>query len=197
MFFVSVGACSLLIANCETSEQLVAAIIYSIGVFAMFGISALYHRINWSPDAYSILRRLDHSAIFIMIAGGFTPVTLFALSEDSGMTLLKVIWSVAILGVLKCIFITKVNKKVNVLLYLVAGYLIMPYISELIKNAGPVNFGLLLAGGIAYSVGALSYAFRYPKMNPKVFGYHELFHVFVSVAAVLHFIAIYSIILDR
>ncbi|MBC76518.1 MAG: hypothetical protein CME64_10940 [Halobacteriovoraceae bacterium] len=195
MFFITLGACSLLIAQCENAKQLASSIIYSIGLLSMFGISALYHRINWSPDTRAILRKLDHSGIFIMIAGSFTPITMFALSSSSGMFLLKTIWVVTLLGVLKSVLFAHLNKKINMLLYLIAGYLIMPYVSEIGENVGSVNVWLLVAGGIVYSVGALSYGFKFPKLSPRVFGYHELFHVFVSIAAIIHFIAIYSIIL--
>lgn len=193
MFFVSLGACSLLISSSDTIEQLIASITYSIGLLLMFGISALYHRVNWSPDARAILKKLDHSAIFVMIAGSFTPVTLLALSEESGMTLLKIIWAVAFAGILKCVFYSKSPKWVNVLMYMIAGYLIMPYIVELAESVGAVRMWLLALGGAAYTIGGISYGLQYPKLNPKVFGYHELFHVLVSIAAVLHFIVVKSL----
>lgn len=183
----------MLIVNSDSVEGLIASITYSIGVLLMFGISALYHRVNWSPDARAILKKFDHSAIFIMIAGSFTPITLLALSAESGMTLLKIVWGVAFAGILKCVFYSNTHKMVNVVMYLIAGYLIMPYISELAEAIGAARIWLLALGGAAYTVGGISYGLKYPKLNPKVFGYHELFHVLVSVGAILHFIVVHSL----
>lgn len=194
MFFISLGACSLLIANSDSSKEWLSTIIYSFGTLTMFGISALYHRITWSPEKRALLKKLDHSGIYIMIAGTVTPITLMGLSEKSGNTLLIIIWTIALFGVLQSIFFVNLPKIVSALLYILAGFIISPYLSELAPNIGTVNIWLLLAGGITYSLGALSYGFKRPVFNPKYFGYHELFHVMVSIAAILHFIVVYSLI---
>jgi hemolysin III len=196
MFFISLGACSLLIANSESSTEWLSTIIYSFGTLSMFGVSALYHRINWSPEKRALLKKLDHSGIYIMIAGTVTPITLMGLSEESGKTLLIIIWTIALFGVLQSIFFVNLPKIVSALIYILAGFIISPYLSELAPNIGGVNLWLLLAGGITYSLGALAYGFKRPAFNPKYFGYHELFHVMVSIAAILHFIVVYSLIIQ-
>ncbi|MFZ4713163.1 MAG: PAQR family membrane homeostasis protein TrhA [Bacteriovoracaceae bacterium] len=194
MFFVSLGACILLMLKSENQTELISTLIYSLGVLLMFGISALYHRVHWEPKPRSLMKRFDHSAIYIMIAGTFTPITLLVLPEPSGTRLLISIWSVAVLGIIQSIFFVNVPKMVSSILYLIAGYMIAPYFSELIPKLGMANLGLLIGGGVLYSIGALTYALKRPKLNPKVFGYHEVFHALVIAGAILHFSVIYSIV---
>ena len=194
MFFVSLGACSLLMMKSHTRLEMVSTLVYSLGLFFMFGVSALYHRINWAPKSRAIMKRLDHSAIYIMIAGTFTPVTMLALPEPAGTRLLLSIWFVAVVGIIQSIFFVNLPKMVSAVLYLIAGYMIAPYFKDLIPRLGSINMILLVTGGLAYSIGALTYGLKRPKLNPLVFGYHELFHLLVSVGAVLHFMLIYSIV---
>lgn len=194
MFFVSLGACLLLIAKGSTYKEVLATIIYTLGTLSMFGVSALYHRITWGPKARAFMKKLDHSAIFIMIAGTCTPVTIFALNEDSGMKLLISIWVVALLGVLQSIFFVNVPKYISVLIYLIPGYMVAPYASELVPKLGVSNMIYLFVGGAFYTGGAICYGLKKPNFNPKVFGYHEVFHLCVCVGAIFHFIMIYSLI---
>ncbi len=160
----------------------------------MFGISALYHRITWSPPKRLLMKKLDHAGIYLMIAGTFTPISLLTLAEPSRTKLLISIWLVAALGVIQSVFFVHLPKMVSAVIYLFAGYLIIPYLSELVPSLGPFSLGLLIAGGLAYSIGALGYGLKRPVLNPKVFGYHEVFHLWVCVGAILHFIVIYAVI---
>jgi hemolysin III len=194
MFFVSLGACIPLISKSTNSIELAATIIYSLGIFMMFGFSALYHRINWRPRVLKIMRRLDHSSIFIMIAGSFTPICLLILPEDIGFQLLFVIWIVAGIGILQIFLFTNTPRIIRAGIYLIAGYVAIPYLSVMSTVMGFTNFTLTIAGGTIYSVGAISYGLKFPDISPKYFGYHEFFHVLVSIAAILHFIVIYSVV---
>ena len=194
MFFVSIGACIPLIIKSSNINELVSTIVYSIGIFMMFGFSALYHRVNWRPKILKIMRKLDHSSIFVMIAGSFTPICLLVLPEKTGMQLLLIIWIVAGIGILQSILFTNMPRLIRAGIYLIAGYVAIPYLSVMASVMGVANFGLTVAGGTIYSVGAIGYGFRFPDFSPKYFGYHEFFHVLVSVAAILHFIVIYSIV---
>jgi hemolysin III len=194
MFFVSLGACLLLVAKCETRLKTISAIVYSLCVLTMFGVSTLYHRITWEPKARYLMKRLDHAGIYLMIAGCFTPVTLLALSEASGMKLLSLIWIVAGIGILQSIFLVNIHKMYSAILYLIMGYMIVPYFPELIKSIGTKNLMLLIAGGVAYSIGAIAYGLKKPAFTPHIFGYHEFFHVMVNIGAIFHFIMIYSLI---
>ena len=194
MFFISIGACIPLINNSTNSTELIATIVYSIGIFMMFGFSALYHRVNWRPEVLKIMRRLDHSSIFIMIAGSFTPICLLVLPENLGLHLLVIMWVVAGIGILQTFIFTNAPRMIRAGIYLIAGYIAIPYLSVLSSVMGFTNFSLTVAGGTIYSVGAISYGLKFPDFSPKYFGYHEFFHVLISLAAILHFIVIYSLI---
>jgi hemolysin III len=194
MFFISIGACIPLINKSTNSTELIATVVYSIGIFMMFGFSALYHRVNWRPEVLKLMRRLDHSSIFIMIAGSFTPICLLVLPENIGFQLLTIMWIIAGIGILQTFLFTNVPRLVRAGIYLIAGYIAIPYLSVLSTVMGFTNFSLTVAGGTIYSVGAISYGLKFPDFSPKYFGYHEFFHVLVSLAAILHFIVIYSIV---
>lgn len=190
-FFTAFGACLMLISKSQDKLSVCAAIIYSFSLIFLLGTSALYHRINWEPQARQMMKRLDHCAIYILIAGTFTPVCLLALGAESGQQLLITIWSVAIFGVVQSLFFVNAPKWLSAILYVVAGYLILPYISELKDK---VNLTLLIGGGVIYTIGAITYALKKPNFKPLVFGYHEVFHILVIIAATFHFILIYHLV---
>ena len=194
MFFISIGACIPLISKSTNPNELIATIVYSMGIFMMFGFSALYHRINWRPKVLKVMRRLDHSSIFIMIAGSFTPICLLVLPDKLGFQLLLIIWIIAGIGIIQTVLFTNTPRMVRAGIYLIAGYMAIPYLSVLSSVMGFTNYALTVAGGTIYSVGAIGYGLKFPDFSPKYFGYHEFFHILVSVAAILHFIVIYSIV---
>lgn len=194
MFFISIGACIPLISKSTNPNELIATIVYSMGIFMMFGFSALYHRINWRPKVLKVMRRLDHSSIFIMIAGSFTPICLLVLPDKLGLQLLLIIWIIAGIGIIQTVLFTNTPRMVRAGIYLIAGYMAIPYLSVLSSVMGFTNYALTVAGGTIYSVGAIGYGLKFPDLSPKYFGYHEFFHILVSVAAILHFIVIYSIV---
>lgn len=194
MFFVSLGASALLIAKSHSQLEYISTSIYSIALLTMFGISALYHRITWNPQQRLFMKRLDHASIYFMIAGCFTPIALLGLPYTTGLKLLVLIWIVGFLGILQSIFFLNISKFYSAILYMFMGYLIIPYFPELISQIGYANLALLIGGGVVYSIGALSYGLKRPVFKPLVFGYHEFFHIMVSVGAILHFILIYSMI---
>lgn len=193
-FFIALGACALLVAKSSQFITLLAALVYSFGLLMMLGVSTVYHRVHWQPKPRALMKRLDHSAIFIQIAGTFTPICLLALNEQDGIFLLKVIWTSAVAGILQSIFWVKAPKFVTALFYVVMGWIALPYVSELAQSLGTVKISLIVAGGIVFTVGSLFYATKRPHMAPHIFGYHELFHLFTIVGAILHFIVIYQLI---
>lgn len=193
-FFMALGACALLIAKSSNSLSLVSSLVYSFGLLALLGISTAYHRFNWQPAQRQLMKRLDHSAIFILIAGTFTPLCLLALPEGSGRQLFIIIWSAAVLGVLQSIFWVKAPKYVTALFYVIMGWLAFPYLGELKNTLGLTSVYFMIAGGIVYTVGAIFYAIKKPNLIPGVLGYHELFHIFTVVGAAFHFVMIYKLI---
>ena len=194
MFFVSLIACGFLIYYSGSTLEITANAIYSFGLCAMFGVSALYHRLNCSIKTKLILRKLDHCGIFIMIAGSFTPICLLALPSESGNTLLIIVWSLTFIGIIQSIFITRIHRWLRASLYLIVGYMAFPFIKVIYLSLSLYKLILIAAGGAVYSLGAIGYGFKYPKLNPKIFGYHEMFHLLVVIAAILHFIVIYNLI---
>ena len=194
MFFIAVGACVPLIINSSSAEGYVATSIYSAAILMMFGFSALYHRFNWYNPTEKWMRKLDRSGIFIMIAGTITPLCLLVLSSNEGMILLIVIWSIAIFGILQSFLFSPLPRMIRVLIYVLMGCTAIPYLATIFQTISVTNSVLIVTGSVLYVIGALGYTLKFPKLSPKVFSYHEVFHVLVSVAAMIHFIVIYSII---
>ena len=193
-FFISLGACAMLIAKSSTLQSFKAAAIYSFGLLFLFGCSSVYHRFHWSPQARNLIQRFDHSAIFILIASTVTPIALLALPSERGRQLLLIIWLSALVGTLISVFWTSAPKWLVALLCVIMGWLSFPYFSEMKEIFTFRELNLLIAGGVAYSVGAICYALKRPKLWPETFGYHEIFHFLTLVGATLHFCAIYSLI---
>ena len=194
MFFVVLGAGVPLVYNSQGLPIRISVGIYVACALLTFGISALYHRITWSPEKRAIWRRLDHAGIYLMIAGTFTPVAMLGLSADSARACLITIWVVAFAGILQSIFFVDIPKMFSAVIYLVAGYLFVPYMGELQQTIGSAKVWLLVAGGVAYTLGALCYALKRPVLDPRWFGYHEVFHILVNVGAILHFFAINDLV---
>ena len=194
MFFISFIACGFLIYYSNTILEITANSVYSIGLCTMFGISALYHRLSCSIKTKLLLRKLDHCGIFIMIAGSFTPICLLALPSDSGNKLLIIVWSLAFIGIIQSIFLTRIHRWLRASLYLIIGYMALPFIKVIYLSLSLYKLVLIGAGGAVYSLGAIGYGLKFPKLNPEIFGFHEMFHLLVVIAAILHFIVIYSLI---
>lgn len=193
-FFITLGAGALLILKSSNSQTLISSLVFILGLLLLFGISAVYHRPHWQPKERALMKRLDHSAIFIQIAGTFTPLCLLALNETSGRQLLITIWSAASLGIIQSVFWVKAPKVLTALFYVIMGWFALPYLGELKAALGINQILLILGGGIIYTIGAVFYAFKIPKLWPTTFGYHELFHLFTIIGAGLHFMAIYPLI---
>ena len=193
-FFAALGACALLIAKSTDHSATISSIVYSCGLIVLFGTSALYHRPYWPPSTRALLKRFDHAAIFILIAGSFTPVCMLALPDDEGFGLLVAIWIAAAVGILQSLFWPKAPRWLTTLFYVVVGWFAAPYLRLLQISLGWSNLILLAAGGVVYTLGAVLYALRLPQLTPRVFGYHEFFHVLTVIGAVLHFIVIYQLI---
>ena len=164
----------------------VGALVYGASLVALFSVSALYHRANWSPRAYLWMRRLDHSAIFLLIAGTFTPLCLL-LGDPRAHAMLAVVWAGAGLGVLRALVWPRAPRMVATALYLLLGWAALPLVPAMYRALGAGSIALLAAGGLLYSVGAVIYATRRPDPFPRVFGYHEVFHALVIAAAGLHY----------
>jgi hemolysin III len=169
--------------------------IYGASLVALLGISAAYHLPDWKPVARMRMRRLDHSAIFVLIAGSYTPFCLLVLPEPVGQSLLLWVWIGAGAGVVKSVVWPEAPKFVVAGLCVALGLLIVTQWRVLASAISGVGFALIGAGGVAYILGAVFYSLQRPNPLPGVFGYHELFHSLVVVAAAMHFVAIAGVVL--
>jgi hemolysin III len=151
----------------------------------MLGVSALYHRPHWAPTPRRWLRRADHAAIFVLVAGTWTPFTL--LLPEHGAAMLALAWGGAAAGILQSLFWPGAPRPLTAALYLALGWAVTVFLPALHRALGIAGIGFLLLGGVLYSAGALVYVRRRPDPAPAVFGYHEIFHAFVVAAAVCHF----------
>lgn len=169
----------------------VSVAIYSLTVCGLFGVSALYHRRVWSERGYQIMRRLDHAMIFLFIAGTYTPFSAALLPPAKATVILAVVWGGAIAGAVMSLIWPHAPRWISAPLYLALGWVAVAVLPDIARNGGMTALVLLLAGGAAYSIGAIFYALKRPNPWPTVFGHHEFFHAFTIVAAICHQIAIY------
>ncbi len=190
-FFLSLGFGVALIVLAKTPKATLAVGIYAVSLSALFGTSALYHRVNWSrPRARQWMRRLDHSMIFFLIAGTYTPFALLVLSGPLADAILAVVWIGAIAGAIVEMIWIDHPKWVGALIYLALGWVAVAAFPELWSEMGVAGTMLVAVGGLLYTAGAVVYATQRPNPSPAVFGYHEVFHLFVIAAAIAHFSAI-------
>jgi hemolysin III len=170
---------------------LISCALYSVTVCLLFGTSALYHRRVWGPLGYRIMKRLDHSMIFIFIAGSYTPLCVLVLSQHQATLILTTVWSGAIAGVLLKMIWPNAPRWLGSPLYVLLGWVAVAVLPQILRGGGVATLVLLIVGGVVYSIGAVFYAMRRPNPWPTVFGHHEFFHAFTLVAAICHHIAIY------
>jgi hemolysin III len=196
-FFISVGCGVALILAASDGRARVAAIIYAVAVSALLGTSALYHRVTWRPTARRWMRRLDHSMIFVMIAGTYTPVALLALKGALANTILIVLWCGAFGGVIFKLLWIDAPKWLFATVYALLGLVTAAVFGELPAAIGWLGVSGLAVGGLLYLIGAVVYASGRPNPWPKVFGYHEVFHALVLVAAGLQYAVIAFAVLPR
>ncbi|HEY9303499.1 MAG TPA: hemolysin III family protein [Mycobacterium sp.] len=169
-----------------------ATFVYSAAIVGMFTVSAVYHRVTWkSAQARIRMKRLDHSMIFVLIAGTYTPFALLAMPPAAGTLVLSVVWSGALAGVLLKMCWPSAPRWVGVPLYLLLGWVAAFYVAEIMHIAGVAAMVLLVVGGSLYSIGGILYALRWPDPWPKTFGYHEFFHACTVLAAICHYIAVW------
>jgi hemolysin III len=190
-FFVAVVAGAVLVIAAPSGRATFAATVYAISVVAMFGASALYHRIDWkSGRARRWMRRLDHSMIYLLIAGTYTPFALLVLHGGLARAILITVWSGAALGIGLKLLWPDTPKWLTATVYVALGWVAVAAFPQLAGEIGPGGIALIAGGGVLYTAGAVVYALRRPDPAPEVFGYHEIFHVLVIAAALLQYVAV-------
>jgi hemolysin III len=189
-FFVSLASGTLLVLLAASTKASVAAAIYAVSVSALFGVSALYHRVTWTTPARWRMRRLDHAMIFLVIAGTYTPVGLLVLQGTLATVVLAVVWGGALAGIALELAWTTAPRWLGGTVYLALGWVAVVAMPQLFARLGMTGGLLIVAGGLVYSAGAAVYALRRPDPVPLVFGYHEVFHLLVIAGVAAHFLAI-------
>ena len=195
MFIVALTLAPIMIVAAPGVGPRLVIAFYTLSIAALFGVSALYHRVPWSPRVRRAMQRLDHAVIFLAIGGTYTPVALFALSPWAAKLVLSLVWGGAAVGVFMRVRFTDARKAVVALPYLVVGWCLMAVVADAWHHLGVAGFLLLLVGGLAYTAGALVFAFQRPDPWPATFGFHEVFHVLTVAGAALHYVAIAFVVL--
>jgi hemolysin III len=183
-----------LVVVAPTAAARWSALVYTVGVTAMYATSACYHRGHWSPPARRRLRRLDHSMILVGIAATYTPLAVVGLDSRSARVLLAIVWALAVIGVVVQMLWLDAPRWLVAGIYVVVGWTALLFVPVLWKQLGVVTFSLIVAGGVLYSVGARVYSTRRPDPFPAVFGFHEVFHALVIAAGLVFYVAIARVI---
>ena len=185
-----VAACLVLIAQAPHSTARIACAVFGVTAALLFGTSAVYHRGNWSPRAAVLLKRFDHSNIFLIIAGSYTPLTVLLLPESKARTLLLVVWLGALGGIAFRVFWINAPRWLYTPIYAALGWAAVFYLPDFLRFGGPAVLTLVIVGGVLYTLGALVYALKRPNPAPRWFGFHEVFHAFTVAAFAVHYIGI-------
>ena len=192
------AACPLLYraAQGEHPVYLLSLGIFVISMFLLYSASTIYHIFNISERSNRILKRLDHIMIYVLIAGSYTPICLITLHDSGGSSLFLLVWGIAFLGILQCVFFINCPKWISSIFYIAMGWLCIFSFGDIMESLSGDAFFWLLAGGIFYTIGGIIYACKFPAFNRlhKYFGSHEIFHCFVLVGSMCHFIVMYRLL---
>src|SRR3954451_909483 len=186
-FLVSIPAGLALVLLSQGVSAHVSAGIFAISLVGLFGVSAIYHTGNWAPHVRARLQRMDHAMIFVLIAGSYTPITLLALQPAWGISMLATVWTVAVIGVTLALARFGALHRIGGYLYIGMGWIVVIALPAVVTSLSPSELGLLFAGGLLYTVGAIGLRLNRPNPRPLVFGYHEVWHAMTVAAAACHF----------
>ena len=186
-FFVSIPAGVALVLLAHTATARAAAAIYALSLTAVFGASAAYHRVRWSPKANRRMKRLDHSMIFLLIAGSYTPISILVLHGTWSVVILSIAWAGAALGIILKLARIDGLHLVTGILYMGLGWLAAIALPQLIRGMTLSQLLLMVTGGLLYTAGAIVFVSRRPDPRPATFGFHEVWHAFMVAAAACHF----------
>lgn len=177
---------------------LVSLTIFAASMFLLYLASTTYHTFNISAHSNHLLKKFDHMMIYVLIAGSYTPICLIALHDASGMLLFVLVWGVALIGILQCIFWIDCPKWISSCIYITMGWLCIFSFSDIVHALSPAAFGWLLTGGIIYTIGGVIYAMKLPLFNKlhKNFGSHEIFHLFCLGGSLCHFVLMYLFVVE-
>jgi hemolysin III len=193
-FPLSVVAGIVLVVFSPAGTDRIASAVFAVTSSMLFGSSALFHRGSWGPRWHGVLRRLDHSTIFLLIAGTYTPFALTLLDGTSARVLLLLVWGGALLGIAFRIFWIGAPRWLYLPVYIALGWASIFWLGDFAKTAGPLVLSLIIAGGGLYSIGGLVYGLKRPNPIPRWFGFHEVFHSLTVVAFIAHYVGVSLIV---
>ncbi|MEO6317972.1 MAG: hemolysin III family protein [Acidimicrobiales bacterium] len=193
-FFLAIPAGVTVVALATETRGRIASLVYAFGLIALFGVSGLYHRLEWSTAQRLWMQKLDHGTIFVMIAGSYTPVCLLVLQGWLRWIMLSIAWTGAVVGFVLAFTGGRASRMVRGALYLTLGWASLLAIPQMWDRLSPSELGLLGVGGMLFTVGSIFLFTRWPDPFPRVFGYHEVWHLLVVAAVACHFVAITSVV---
>lgn len=188
-----IGLIALLIVGWETPAKIISLLIYGLSLIFLFSASATYHMVKVKQKALEIFRKIDHAAIYFLIAGTYTPFCVNAFSGFWKWGLLGIIWSLAAIGIVAKVFTIRAPRWLNAGIYLVMGWLCIAAVGQMLAVLPVWVLSWLIAGGVIYTLGAIVYMTRIFNFIPGVFGFHEVWHIFVMLAAAAHFVAVLGV----
>lgn len=196
VFPLALAAGIVLICLAPTTGTAVSCAVFAVSSWLLFGVSGIYHTKNWSPKWKAVLRRFDHTNIFLIIAGTYTPVSVTLLGHSEARLLLALVWGGALVGIGFRMFWLTAPRWVYVPCYIALGWAALFFLPELQRTGGTAVIVLIIVGGVLYSIGAVIYALKKPDFSPNWFGFHELFHALTIAAFACHYIAVAISVLD-
>jgi hemolysin III len=188
------GQIVLLVLGWPGVEKIAAVLVYGLSLVGLFSASAVYHLVDAGPKVTAALRKLDHSAIYLLIAGTYTPFCLLAFDGFFRWGMLAIVWTFALVGIIVKLFYIRAPRWVSAGIYVLMGWLCLMAAGEIGAALSPFALGWLVAGGVIYTLGAVVYATKMFDFSPGRFGFHEVWHIFVLLGAAAHFIAVLGLV---
>ncbi len=188
-----IGLIALLIVGWSTPAKIISLLIYGLSLIAMFSASATYHMVQVKDKVLEIFRKVDHSAIFLLIAGTYTPFCVNAFTGFWKWGMLSIVWSLAVIGIGVKIFYIGAPRWVNAGIYVLMGWMSVASAGQMLSQLPTWVFVWMIVGGVIYTLGAVVYATKIFNFKPGVFGFHEVWHIFVLLAAAAHFVAVMGV----
>ncbi len=189
-----IGLIALLIVGWGTPAKIISLVVYGLSLIFLFSASATYHMVQVKEKALEIFRKIDHAAIYFLIAGTYTPFCMNAFSGFWKWGMLSIIWSLALIGILVKIFYIRAPRWLNAGIYLIMGWLSLAAIGQMLAVLPVWVLSWIIAGGVIYTLGAVVYVTKIFNFIPGVFGFHEVWHIFVTLAAAAHFVAVLGVV---
>ncbi len=193
-FPLSLAAGIVLVSLAPDSKTRIGSAIFAVSSSMLFGCSALFHRGHWGPRWHGVLRRLDHSNIFLLIAGTYTPFAIMLLDSRDAQILLSLVWGGALLGIAFRVFWIGAPRWLYLPVYIAMGWAAIFWLGQFADSAGPAVLTLIIVGGLLYSLGGVIYGLKRPNPIPRWFGFHEVFHSFTIAAFAVHYVGVSMIV---